>query len=226
MIQVFASGGQSTGTSASASVLPMNIQDWFPLGLTGLMSLLSKGLSRVFPSNTVVKRPFSSAQSSLWSNSILTALYYKPGPVGGGWDTVRILIINWVREERSVSNCSLMQGEYGLGVLVVPHRERVSSFHDLSRLFPMSQFFPSGGQSIGASASASVLPMNIQDWFPLGLTGLISLQSKGLSRVFSNTTVQKHQFFRAQLSSWSNSHIHTWLLEKPELWLDGPLLSK
>ena len=105
-------------------------------------------------------------------------------------------------------------------------RERVSSFHDLSRLFPMSQFFPSGGQSIGASASASVLPMNIQDWFPLGLTGLISLQSKGLSRVFSNTTVQKHQFFRAQLSSWSNSHIHTWLLEKPELWLDGPLLAK
>ena len=102
----------------------MNIQGWFPLRLTGLISFLSKGLSRVFPSNTVVKRPFSSAQSSLWSNSILTALYYKPGPVGGGWDTVRILIINWVREERSVSNCSLMQGEYGLGVLVVPHRER------------------------------------------------------------------------------------------------------
>ena len=66
--------------------------------------------------------------------------------------------------------------------------------------FPMSQFFASGGQSIGVSASASVLPMNIQDWFPLGLTGLISLQSKRLSRVFSNTTVQKHQFFSAQLS--------------------------
>ena len=65
------------------------------------------------------------------------------------------------------------------------------------------------------SASASVLPMNIQDWSPLGWTGLISLQSKGLSRVFSNTTVQKHQFFSAQLSLWSNSHIHTWLLEKP-----------
>ena len=75
--------------------------------------------------------------------------------------------------------------------------------------FPVSQFFPSGGQSIGASASASVLPLNIQDWFPLRLTGLISLQSKGLLRVFSNTTVQKHQFFRAQLSLWSNSHIHT-----------------
>ena len=72
-----------------------------------------------------------------------------------------------------------------------------------------------GGQSIGASVSASVLPMNIQDWFPSGLTGWISLQPKGLSRVFSNTTVQKHQFFSAQLSLWSNSHIHTWLMEKP-----------
>ena len=78
----------------------------------------------------------------------------------------------------------------------------------------MSQFFASGGQSIGASASALVLPMNSQDWFPLGLTGWISLQSKGLLRVFSNTTVQKHQFFSTQLSLWSNSHIHTWSLEK------------
>ena len=75
-------------------------------------------------------------------------------------------------------------------------------------------------------ASVSVFPMNIQDSFPLGWTGLISLQSKGLSRVFSSTTVQKHQFFSAQLSSQSNSHIHTWLLEKPELWLYRPLLAK
>ena len=75
--------------------------------------------------------------------------------------------------------------------------------------FPMSQLFTSGGQSIGVSASASVLPMNTQDWSPLEWTGWISLQSKGLSRVFSNTTVQKHQFFGAQLSSQSNSHIHT-----------------
>ena len=80
--------------------------------------------------------------------------------------------------------------------------------------FQMSQFFASGGQSIRVSTSAPVLTMNIQDWFPLGLTGLISLQSKGLSRVFNNT-VQKHQFFGTQLSLWSNSHIHTWLLEKP-----------
>ena len=84
-----------------------------------------------------------------------------------------------------------------------------------SRSFPRSQFFTSGGQSIGVSASASVLPVNNQDWFPLGLTGLISLLSKGLSRVFSNTTVQKHKFFSTQLSLWSNSPIHTWLLEKP-----------
>ena len=87
-----------------------------------------------------------------------------------------------------------------------------------SESFQMSQFFPCGGQSIGVSALASVLPMNIQDWFPLGWAGWISLQSKGLSRVFSNTTVQKHQFFGTQLSSQSNSHIHTWLVEKPQLW--------
>ena len=84
-----------------------------------------------------------------------------------------------------------------------------------SGYFQMSQLFTSGGQSIGVSASTSILPMNIQDWFPLGWTGWISLQSKGLSRVFSNTTVQKHQFFSTQLSLDSNSHIHTWLLEKP-----------
>ena len=81
--------------------------------------------------------------------------------------------------------------------------------------FPMSQLFTSGGRSIGVSDSASVLLMNTQDQSPLGWTGWISLQSKGLSRVFSNTTVQKHQFSGAQLSLWSNSHIHTWPLEKP-----------
>ena len=81
--------------------------------------------------------------------------------------------------------------------------------------FLMSQLFAWGGQSTGVSASALVLPMNTQDWSPLGWTGWISLQSKGLSRVFSNTTVQKHQFFSSQLSSQSNSHIHTWPLKKP-----------
>ena len=131
--QIFASGGQSIGASASASVLPVKIQDWFPLGWTGLISLQSKGLSRGF-SKTMVQK---------------------------------------------------------------------------------YQFFALGGQSIGVSALASVFPMNTQDLFPLGWTGWISLQSKGLSRVFSSTTVQKHQFFGAQLSSQSNSHIHTWPLEKP-----------
>ena len=81
--------------------------------------------------------------------------------------------------------------------------------------FPVSQLFSWSGQSIGVSALASVLPMNTEDWSPLEWSGWISLQSKGLSRVFSNTTVQKHQFFGAQLSSQSNSHIHTWPLEKP-----------
>ena len=81
--------------------------------------------------------------------------------------------------------------------------------------FQMSQLFTWGGQSIGVSASASVRPMNTQDWSPLWWTGWIALQFRGLSRVFSNTTVQKHQFFSTQLSSPSNSHIHTWPLEKP-----------
>ena len=122
MSQFSASGSQSIGASASASVLPMNIQNWFPSGLTGLIS------------SSVI--PFSSCPQTL----------------------------------------------------------------PASESFPMSQLFASGGQSIGVSALASVLPMNTQDWSPLGWTGGISLQSKGLSRVFSNTTVQKHQFFSAQLS--------------------------
>ena len=96
---------------------------------------------------------------------------------------------------------------------LVPFSSCLKSF-PASGSFQMSQYFASGGQSIGVSASASVLPVNTQDWSS-EWTGWIPLQSKGLSRVFSNTTVQKHQFFGAQLSSQSNSHIHTWLLEKP-----------
>ena len=100
--------------------------------------------------------------------------------------------------------------------LLSPSPNCLQSF-PASRSFQMSQFFAWGGQSTGVSASASVLPMNIQDWFSLGWTGCISLQSKRLTRVFSNTTVQKHQFFRAQLSSQSHSHIHTWPLENHSL---------
>ena len=97
---------------------------------------------------------------------------------------------------------------------VIPFFSCLQSFPS-SGSFPMSQLFTSGGQSTGVSSSTSVLPVNTQHWSPSRWTGWISLQSKGLSRVFSNTTVQKHQFFGAQLSSQSNSHIHTWLLEKP-----------
>ena len=96
---------------------------------------------------------------------------------------------------------------------VIPFSSCLQSF-PASGSFPMSQFFTLGGQNIGVSASPSVLPMNNQDWFPLGLTGLISLLSNGLSRVFSNIIVQKHQFFSFQPFLWANSHIHTWLLKK------------
>ena len=94
---------------------------------------------------------------------------------------------------------------------VVPFSSCLQSFPP-SESFPVNQFFTSGGQTLGASALASVLPMIIQDWVPLGLTALISLPFKGLSRVFSDTTVWKHQFFGTQLSLWSKAHTHTWLL--------------
>ena len=96
---------------------------------------------------------------------------------------------------------------------VIPFFSCFQSF-PASGFSPMSQLFTSGGLSIGVSASASVLPMNTQDWSPLGWTGWISLQSKGLSRVFSNTIVQNHKLSEAQLSLLFNSHIHTWLLKK------------
>ena len=115
------------------------------------------------------------------------------------------------------NSCSLSQWCHPtISSSVIPFSSRLQSF-PASGSFQMSLFFASGGQSIGVSTSASVLPMNILDWFPLGWTGWISLQSKGLSIVFSNTTVQEHQFFSAQLSLWSNSHIQTWLLFIPIL---------
>ena len=130
-------------------------------------------------------------------------------------------------------DCSTLgfPGHHQLLELAQTHIHQVSDAiqpsHPLSSPFPLPSIFPSirvfSNESVlcirwpkfGVSASASVLSMNIQDWLPLGWTGWISLQSKGLSRVFSTTTVQKHQFFSAQLSLWSNSQIHTWLLEKP-----------
>ena len=108
--------------------------------------------------------------------------------------------------------------------LIFCHLLLLLQFSPESGSFPMSQLFESSGQSIGASASASVLPMKIQGWFPWGLTDLISLLSKGHSRVFSSTTVQKHHFFGIQPFLLSSSHIHT--LEKSQLWLDRSLLAK
>ena len=108
---------------------------------------------------------------------------------------------------------------------VIPVSSCLQSF-PASGSFPVSQLFKSGGQRTGISVSASVLPVNAQDWSPLGLTRLISLQSKGLSTVFSSTAVWKHQLFGAQPSLWSNSYIHTLLLEKPQLWLYRPLFAK
>ena len=92
--------------------------------------------------------------------------------------------------------------------------------------FTISWLFPSGGQSIGPSASTSVLPVNNQSWFPLGLTGLISLLFEGLLHVFSSTIIKKHQFFNTHLSLWPNSDIYTWLLEKTSVWPYGPLSAK
>ena len=100
-----------------------------------------------------------------------------------------------------------------LKLMSIPFSSHLQSFL-ASGYFPMSQFFASGGQIIGGSALASVLPMNIQNWFPLGLTGWISLQSRELSRVFSSTTVQKHQFLGAQSSLWPNCHICTWRMKE------------
>ena len=113
------------------------------------------------------------------------------------------------------SSCSLSQWCYiTISSSVIPFSFCFQSL-PASGPFPVNQLFTSGSQSSWASASASVLPMNIQGWFPWGLTGLTSLLSKGLSRVFSSTTIWKHQFFGAQPSLWSESHIYTWLLEKP-----------
>ena len=117
--------------------------------------------------------------------------------------------------ESNPNSCPLSRWRHPtISFSVLPFSSRLQSF-PASGSFQMSQFFTLGGQSIRVSASTSVHPMNTQDWSRLGWTGWISLQSKWLSKVFSNTIVQKHQYFGTQLSLQSNSHIHTWLLEKP-----------
>ena len=138
---------------------------------------------------------------SLWSHGLQHAKTPCPSPTPRVYSTH----VHWVSDAIQPSHS-----------LVIPFSSCLQSF-PASGSFQMSQFFTSRGQSIGVSASASVLPMNIKDWSPLGWTGWISLLSQGLSRVFFNTTVQKHQFFSAQLSLQSNSHIHTWPLENHSL---------
>ena len=151
-----------------------------------------------FPVLHSVQFNHSVMSDSLWPHGLQHARPPCPSPTTGVYP----------------NSCSLSQWYHPtISSSVVPF-SCLQSFPALGS-FQMSQLFISGGQSIGVSASTSVLPMNIQDWFPLGWTGWIYLQSKGLSRVFSNTTVQKHQFFGAELSSWSNFHIHTWPVEKP-----------
>ena len=154
------------------------------------MSTLHRRFSSVHFSHSVVS-------DSLWPHELQHARPPCPSPTSGVHPNSRPLSW-WCHPDISSS--------------VVPFSSCPQSL-PASESFLMSQLFAWGGQSIGISASASVLPMNNQDWAPLEWTGWISLQSKGLSRVFSNTTVQKHQFFSTQLSSQSNSHIHT--CEKP-----------
>ena len=144
------------------------------------------------------------------SATLWTAAHQLSLSITISWSLLKRMSIEWMITSNHLHLCC-------------PFSSCPQSFLASGGFFPRSQLFSSGGQSTGVSASVSVLPMNIQDWFPSEWTGWISLQSKGLSRVFSNTTVQKHQFFGAQLSSQSNSHIHTWRLENPQLWLDGPI---
>ena len=162
-------------------------------------------LSMYYVQNTMFTSRFSSVQFSrsvlsysLWPHGLQHGKLPCPSPT-----------------PRAYSNsCPLSQWCHPIiSSSIIPISFHFRSFQAIGS-FTTSQFFTSAGQSIEASASTSVLPANTRDWSPLGWTGWISLQSKGLSRVF-NTTVQKHQFFGAQLSLWSNSHIHIWLLEKP-----------
>ena len=144
------------------------------------------------------------------------------------WCWRRLLRVPWTARRSNQSILKEINPEYSLERLMLMLKlwyfghlmqrtnwSSVAPFSSYLRSLLLSQLLASDSQSVGVSASASVLPMNIQDWLPLGLTDLIPLLSKGLSRVFSSTTIQKHQFFGTQPSLWSNSHICTWLLAKP-----------
>ena len=201
MIWLFTSGGQSIGVSASASVLPMNIQGLFHLGLTGW----SPGCPR--------DSQESSPTPQLKSINPLALCLLFPGRLQSISSSHQI-------------DCNL-PGSSVRGILQATILEWVAttSSRGSSQLRDWTQI------SYASCTGRQVLYHwhhlgSIQSCFPLGLTGLISLQSKGLSKVFSRTTVQKHQFFSAQPSSWSSSHIHRWLLAIPKLWLYRTLLAK
>ena len=175
---------------ADTAHMPTSHPTQHPIDLGGKMSLRinSQRFSSVQPLSCV----------SLWPHGLQHTRPPCPSPTPRVYSN-SCLLSRWCHPTISSS--------------VVPFSSCLQSF-PASGSFQMSQFFASGHQSIGVSASASVLPMDIQGWFPLGWTGWISLQFKRLSRVFSNTTVQNHQLLLAQLSLESNLHIHTWLLEK------------
>ena len=174
------------------------IRDWVRLLKNSCTKIF---LCQIFHSVSSVQFSRSVLSNSLWPHESQHARPPCPSPTPGvypnSWPLSR-----WCHPAISSS--------------VVPFSSCPQSL-PASGSFPMSQLFTWGGQSTGVSASVSVLPKDTQDWSPLGWTGWISLQSKELSRVFSNTTIQKHQFFGAHLSSQSNSPIHTWPLEKPSL---------
>ena len=166
--------------------------------------------------------------NSFWNSGLETTspdLYFSMGSFSSvqSLSRVQLFATPWTAARQaslSITDSGLYPNSCPLSVWchpnisssVIPFSSCLQSF-PASGSFQISQLFAWGGQSIGISASTSVLPMKSQDWSLLGWIGCISLQSKGLSRVFSNTTVQKHQFFGAQLSLWSNSDIHTWLLK-------------
>ena len=221
--QLFAWGGQSIGVSASASVLPMNTQDWSLLGWAGWISLQSKGLSRVCGRSSIKFARYlkSHSMQDIHPPHFEEVLEDACSPlrrVVHQRDQMRLWLLSlsnslcprWLQHTRlpcpspspgAYSNsCPLSRRSHPtISSSVIPFSSCPQSF-PASGSFLMSQFIISGGQSIGVSASMLVLPMNIQNLFPLGWTGWISLQSKGLSRVFSNSIVQKHQFFGTQLS--------------------------
>ena len=157
----------------------------------------------------VIDQPLSSVQlfATPWTAACQASLSFTIS-----WSLLKLMFIELVMPPNYL-------------ILCLPFSFCPQSF-PASGSFPKSQLFTSGGHNIGASASASVLPMNNQGWFPLRLTHLIPLLSKGLSRVFFSPIAWKHQFFSAQPSLWSNSHIHIWLLEKPQLWVYGVLLAR